>query len=118
MPTPSSTGIAQPEPDRDPRDRPFVRVAILVTVLLLAGLAARSCGGGASDALSQSEAVEAARSVAVVKSAKAQVRYLNQGVPPRGTWLVSFYTGPVTDPVTVQNIVVDAKSGAIVDDGR
>ena len=46
------------------------------------------------------------------------MRYLNQGIPPRGTWIVSFYTGPPRKPITSQTILVDAETGQIVDDGR
>ncbi len=91
---------------------------ILVVVLAIAGLSARSCGGGGKDALTREEAVDAARAVAIVEDESFLVRYLNQGIPPRGTWIVSFYTGPPRKPITSQTILVDAETGKIVDDGR
>ncbi len=54
----------------------------------------------------------------MVKGDNVLVRYLNQGIPPRGTWIVSFYTGPPRHPITAQTILVDARTGQIVDDGR
>ncbi len=87
-------------------------------MLAVAAVSARSCRGGGDDALSQQEAVDTARTVAVLKQADYLVRYLNQGIPPRGTWIVSFYTGPAKDPVTAQTVLVDAETGRIIDDGR
>ena len=68
--------------------------------------------------MTREEAVAAAEEVAVFEGDGVLVRYLNQGIPPRGTWIVSFYQGPVQDPVTVQTVQVDAASGEIIDDGR
>ena len=113
----SSTDEPQPR-SRDLRDSTFGRIAIIVVVLAIAGVSARSCGGGGSDALTQEEAVAAAEEVSIVKGGKVLVRYLNQGIPPRGTWIVSFYTGPPRHPNTAQTILVDAATGQIVDDGR
>jgi len=113
----SSTDEPQPR-SRDLRDSTFGRIAIIVVVLAIAGVSARSCGGGGSDALTQEEAVAAAEEVSIVKGGKVLVRYLNQGIPPRGTWIVSFYTGPPRHPITAQTILVDAATGQIVDDGR
>ena len=112
----SSTDEPQPR-SRDLRDSTFGRIAIIVVVLAIAGVSARSCGGGGSDALTQEEAVAAAEEVSIVKGGKVLVRYLNQGIPPRGTWIVSFYTGPPRHPITAQTILVDAETGKIVDDG-
>lgn len=118
MSTPSSSTDAPPPRSRDLRDSTFGRVAIIVVVLAIAGVSARSCGGGGKDALTKEEAIDAARAVAVFKGEKVLIRYLNQGIPPRGTWIVSFYTGPPRHPITAQTILVDAETGQIVDDGR
>ncbi len=87
-------------------------------MLTFAAVSARSCSGGGDGTLSQQEAVDRARTVAVFKNADYLVRYLNQGIPPRGTWIVSFFTGPAKDPVTAQTVLVDAETGRIIDDGR
>ncbi len=86
-------------------------------MLVLAGVSARSCGNDDS-ALSQAEAIEAARSVLVFKEERVLTRYLNQGIPPKGTWIVSFYQGSTTKPVVAQTVIVDAETGRIIDDGR
>lgn len=118
MSTPSSS-TDEPQPrSRDLRDSTLGRIAIIAVVLAIAGVSARSCGSGGSDALTQEEAVAVAEEVSVVKGSKVLVRYLNQGIPPRGTWIVSFYTGPHRHPITAQTITVDAQTGQIVDDGR
>jgi hypothetical protein len=116
--TPSSSTGEQPARSRDLRDSTVGRLAILLVVLALAGVAAHSCGGAKQGQLTQDEAVEAAQSVAVFEEDGVQVRYLNQGIPPRGTWIVSFYQGPVKHPTVAQTVLVDAETGEIVDDGR
>ena len=117
MSTPSSSAD-EPQPrSRDLRDSTLGRIAIIAVVLAIAGVSAHSCGGS-KDALTQEEAVAAAEKVSIVKGDKVLVRYLNQGIPPRGTWIVSFYTGPPRHPITAQTILVDAETGQIVDDGR
>jgi uncharacterized iron-regulated membrane protein len=115
--TPSSTTDAPPPRSRDLRDSTLGRIAIIAVVLAVAAVSARSCGSG-TNALTQEEAVDAARAVAIVEDEKVLVRYLNQGIPPRGTWIVSFYTGSPRHPVTAQTVTVDAQTGEIVDDGR
>jgi hypothetical protein len=115
--TPSSSTDEPPPRSRDLRDSTLGRIAIIVVVLGIAGISARSCGGAGGDPLTRAEAVDAARAVAVVEGKNVQIRYLNQGIPPRGTWIVSFYDGPVEDPVAIQTILVDAATGEIVDDG-
>ncbi len=118
MSTPSSSTDEQAPRSRDLRDSTFGRVAIIVAVLAVAGLSAKSCRGGGGDKLTREEAVAAAEAVAIVKGDNVLVRYLNQGIPPRGTWIVSFYTGPPRHPTTAQTVLVDAETGEIVDDGR
>ena len=118
MSTPSSNTTEQPARRRDLRDSTLGRVAIIAIVLALALVAARSCGGAGDDPLTRSEAVEKAGTVSVFEPDGVQVRYVNQGIPPRGTWIVSFHEGPVEDPTVVQTVLVDAATGEIVDDGR
>ncbi len=95
------------------------RIAILAAVLLLAGVVARFQGGG-DDALTRDEAVAKAQTALAegFEPDGVQVRYLNQGIPPRGTWLVSFYDGQLDDPTALQTVLVDAKSGEITDENR
>jgi hypothetical protein len=79
-------------------------------------VSARACGGG-DDALTQDEAVEAARAVLVFEPDGVLVRYVNRGLPPRGTWIVSFHNGPSQQPTAVQTVLVDGETGEITDDG-
>ena len=119
MSTPSSSTDEQAPRRRDLRDSTLGRIAIIVAVLAIAGVSARSCssrGGGGE--LTREEAVAAAETVAVFEGDEVLVRYLNQGIPPRGTWIVSFYNGPRRHPTASQTILVDAETGQIVDDGR
>lgn len=116
MSTPPSPTDAPPR-RRDLRDGLAGRVAILAVVLVIALVSARACGGSGTEALTQAEAVEAAREVLVFEPDGVQVRYVNQGIPPRGTWIVSFHDGPATAPTTVQTVLVDGETGEITDDG-
>jgi hypothetical protein len=67
--------------------------------------------------LTRDEAIESARAVLVFEPDGVQVRYVNQGLPPRGTWIVSFHNGPPQEPTAVQTVLVDAETGEIMDDG-
>ena len=118
MSTPSSGSDELKPRSRDLRDSTLGRIAIIAVVLAVAGVSARSCGGGGEDALTQEEAIATAEEVAIVETENVLIRYLNQGIPPRGTWIVSFYTGAPKNPTTSQTIMVDAETGEIVDDGR
>jgi hypothetical protein len=100
---------------RDLRDSTLGRLAILAIVLLIALLATRSCTGRGGSELSQAEATEIAAKEVVFEPDGTQVRYVQQGIPPRGTWIVSFYTGQANDPARVQTILVDAGTGEIVE---
>lgn len=115
MSTPSSTP-AEPKRRRDLRDSTIGRIAILLVVLAVAGIAARSCAG-AEERITKDEAIEIAESVALFEPDGVEVRFLRQGVQSRPTWLVSFYRGPVRNPTIAQTILVDADTGQITDDG-
>jgi hypothetical protein len=98
------------------RDKPLGRIAILLTLLVLALLFARNCTGDA-DNVSQEAAIESARQVAVFEPDEVQVRFLRRGVPPRAFWAVSMYQGTATRPTRVQLVMVDATTGTVTDDG-
>jgi hypothetical protein len=91
-------------------------VALLLLVLVVAALVARGCGSSAK--ISEEEAIKIARPVLVKKFEHVQIRYLQQGIPARGLWAVSFYDGVAVNPKLVQVVLVDAKTGAITDDGK
>jgi len=100
---------------KDLRDSTLGRLAILAIVLLIALLATRSCTGRGGSELSQAEATAIAAEEVVFEPDGTQVRYVQQGIPPRGTWIVSFYTGQANDPTRVQTILVDAQTGEIIE---
>lgn len=102
----------------DLRDSVWGRVALLVGVLLFAFLAARACTG-ARDPATRAEAIEIARGALAsgFEPDGMQVRYVNRGLPPRGTWIVSFYDGTIDEPTAIQTVLVDAATGEITDDG-
>lgn len=109
---PSSTAGAR----RGLRDHPLGRVVILVALLLVAAIVARSCTGSNTN-VSKDEAIEIAREVLVFEPDGVQVRFVRQGVPTQGFWYVSFYNGTARAPTIVQLVKIDADTGEIVDDG-
>lgn len=112
MSTPSSAGTGK----RGLRDHPLGRLLLLGLVLFAAVLVARGCGSGA--AITKDEAIAKAKPVVIFEYESVQVRYVQRGLPTRGFWAVSFYTGKPTNPTTAQVVMVDAKTGEITDDGR
>jgi hypothetical protein len=102
-------------PRRSLRDRPLGRIAMLVAVLVVAAAAARSCADTTPD-VSQDEAVEIAMGVATFEPEDHQIRFLRQGVPSRGLWVVSLYQGDPRQPTKVQVVTIDSETGEIVDE--
>ena len=107
-----STDIDTAKP-RDLRDSPYVRIAILVAVLAVAFLYVRGC-------VAQSRPVSSDRAVAIARAEvsftpdRHQVRLVQQGVPPRSYWGVSFVKlGPEGRPTRVEVFLVDAKTGDV-----
>ena len=104
-----------PKKRRTLRDRPLGRVLILAVVLAAAVLASRSCADNNPD-ISQERAVAIARSVATFVPDDHQVRFLRQGIPSQGVWVVSLYQGDPRQPTRVQLVVIDSETGEIVDE--
>jgi hypothetical protein len=95
------------------RDRPLGKVAILLAVLLVAFLAARSCASRETE-ISRDEAVEIARDEIDFEPDRVGVRFVPRGVQSRPFWAVSFTAEDAQgelDRVTV--VVVDATTGQI-----
>jgi hypothetical protein len=110
--TPSS-GDASSPPRSDPRDRTLFRVLALLAVLGLAFLVARGCAGTDRE-VTPDEATEIARSEAAFEPERVQVRFVQQGVPPRGYWAVSFSTVAENGRIDrVQVVLVDAETGEV-----
>ena len=101
------------EKQRDPRDSWLVRAAVLLAVLAVAFLYVRGCVAN-SRPVSSDEAVEIARAEVSFKPDRYQVRLVQQGVPPRSYWGVSFVKlGPAGRPTRVEVFLVDAKTGDV-----
>lgn len=102
----------------DFRDSWIFRLVALLVVLLAAFGVARSCGSAGRN-VTADEAVVIARESTDFKPDKHQVRFYQQGIPPRPLWAVSLYDlGPRGRPVRVHLVVVDATTGAVVGLGR
>ena len=99
---------------RDLRDRPIVRVGMLLAVLLVAFLVTKSCARQQNE-ISQDEAVAIAKEHVDFTPDDYQVRYLPQGVPPVYFWAVSLYTLRNGQPAHVQVVLVNATTGAVQD---
>jgi hypothetical protein len=91
---------------------------LLGLVLLVALLASRSCAAR-HNAISQDEAVAIAKKnvdfTPCSKPRCVQIRYLNQGIPVRGFWLVGLAEtlDENGNPLRVQSVLIDAKTGAV-----
>ena len=94
------------------RDRPLGRVAILVVVLVVAFLVARTCGS-TRPAVSAKEAVEIARERIDFDAPNVQIRNVPRGFERRA-WIVSLYTGSPTNPGRCNQVEIDAESGEVV----
>jgi hypothetical protein len=86
---------------------------VIVVVLAFAGIVARSCGSVGRD-ITQDQAIALAEKEASFEPERHQVRFLQQGIPPRPYWGVSFYdVGPDGRPVKVEVFLVDAHTGEV-----
>ena len=98
---------------RDPRDSRLVRAAVLLAVLAVAFLYVRGCQSP-DRPISQEDAVEIARAEVSFEPDRYNVRFIQQGIPARGYWGVSFVDdGPNGVPEEVEVYLVDAKTGDV-----
>ena len=116
MPTPSTGGgsSAARSPARDLRDSRLFRVAVLLAVLLAAFAVSRGCASAGRN-VSSDDAVAIARESTAFRPDRVQVRFVQQGVPPRPLWAVSLYDVDAKGrPSRVQVVLVDAGTGQVV----
>ena len=98
------------------RDHPLGRILLLLAVLGIALFAARTCASQNKE-ISQEEAVEiAVRFVGFEPCAESvclQIRYLQQGIPVRGYWLVGLAESldENGEPVRPVSVLVDVQTG-------
>lgn len=85
-------------------------------MLAVALLAARSCGS--SGDVTSEQAREIASGVQAFEPDEVQVRFFRQGVNADPLWAVSMYQGTARRPTRVQVVVIDARTGDIVESGR
>ena len=110
MSTPPTTATAK---QRDPRDSWLVRAAVLLAVLAVSFLYVRGCQEK-SRPITQDEAVEIARAEVSFVPDRYNVRFIQQGIPARGYWGVSFVDdGPNGVPLEVEVYLVDVKTGDV-----
>ena len=109
MATPS-TDTGKP---RDLRDSWLFRAAVLLAVLAVSALYVRGCQDR-SRPITQEDAVEIARAEVSFEPDRYNVRFIQQGIPARGYWGVSFVDdGPNGVPKEVEVYLVDAKTGDV-----
>jgi hypothetical protein len=94
------------------RDRPLGRVAILVALLLVALLVARTCGSTQPN-VSSEEAEEIAREQIDFDAPNIQIRNVPRGVNRRA-WIVDLYTGTPSNPGRCRQVEVNADSGEVI----
>lgn len=101
-------------PARDLRDSWWFRGAVLVVVLVLAGVVARGCGSAGRN-VTEEQAVEIARDYWNFDAEKHQVRFFQQGIPPQPVWAVSLWNEDEQGRKThMRTIVVNATTGEAV----
>jgi hypothetical protein len=111
--TSSNGHKAAPQPKRDLRDRPLVRVAILLALLLFAFFVTKSCTRQ-QNKISQDEAVAIAREEIDFEPTKHQIKYLPQGIPPVYYWAVNFVQeGANGRVIRTEVVLVNATTGAV-----
>jgi hypothetical protein len=120
VPTPSTDDASSRNRKvaNDFRDSWIFRLVALAVVLLAAFGVARSCGSAGRN-VTADEAVVIARESTNFEPDKHQVRFFQRGIPPRPLWAVSLYdVGPRDRPIRVHLVVVDATTGAVVEQAR
>jgi hypothetical protein len=84
---PSDAG-SEPAPSRPLRDRPIVRVLVLLVVLALAFVATKSCASRDTN-VDSDEAIEIARQEIDYEPERVMVRFTPRGFDSRPFWSVS-----------------------------
>jgi hypothetical protein len=96
------------------RDRPLGRAAILVAVLVVALLVARSCASRNTE-ITKEEAIVIAKGEIDFEPDAVQVRFFPRGVQSRPFWGVSLYTGTRQQPTECRIVQIDANTGRVAE---
>jgi hypothetical protein len=84
--------------------------------LLALGLVLVNVLGGGKPHVSQKRAVAIARARIDFKPEDHQIRFVRRGIPPRGYWIVSFFTrNPGGGYKRVTVVLVDAGTGKVTE---
>ena len=94
------------------RDSLAGKVVLLVAILFVAYLVARTCGSS-EPGVSQEEAIEIAREEIDFDASQVQIRNVPRGFESR-SWMVSLYTGTPTRPQECSVVEIDADSGRVI----
>ena len=82
--------------------------------LLALGLVLVNVLGRSTPRVSKKEAVAIARPHIDFKPQGYQIRFIRQGIPPRGVWVVSFYIHNRSGGYRrVTNVLVDSNTGTV-----
>jgi hypothetical protein len=104
---------SEPAPSRPFRDRPVGRILILLLVLAVAFVAAKSCASRDTE-IDSDEAIEIARQEIDYEPERVMVRFTPRGIESRPYWSVSL---SVLDddgrPEEVTVVLVDARTGDV-----
>ncbi|HEU4451194.1 MAG TPA: hypothetical protein VFR63_14605 [Gaiellaceae bacterium] len=97
------------------RDSGWGKALLLLLVLGVAFLVARTCGSSRPDEVTQEEAIEIAREEIDYEADRVLVRVVRRGIPPRSYWAVSLQDleGGNIEQVTV--VVVDGTTGDVTE---
>jgi hypothetical protein len=95
------------------RDSLAGKLVLLVAVLLLAYVVARTCGSSAPE-VSQEEAIEIAKDEIDFEPNQVQIRNVPRGIEGQRSWMVSLYTGTPTDPQECRLVEIGAESGEVL----
>ena len=121
MPTPSTDGASSPDRKvaRDLRDSWIFRLVALVVVLLVAFGVARSCGSAGRN-VTADEAVVIARESTDFEPGQAPGAVLPARTPAATAMggLASTTSDPRGRPIRVHLVIVDATTGAVVEQAR
>jgi hypothetical protein len=94
------------------RDSLAGKAILLVAVLFVAFLVARTCGSS-EPGVSQEEAVAIAEAQIDFEPSRHQIRNVPRGIESR-SWMVSLYTGTPSRPQECQVVEIDADSGRVI----
>jgi hypothetical protein len=110
LPTDAGT---EPAPSRPFRDRPLGRILVLLVVLAVAFIAAKSCASRDTE-VSTDEAIEIARQEIDFEPDRTMVRFTPRGVDSRPFWAVSLsLLDPSGNPYRITVVLVNAETGEV-----